>query len=103
MKGKGGTKKNSRYKKQQTKDLYKKSKLNYTELKDSLQKVICSLNSLLQRYSEKTELATFLCSVASQFCFEENDSIDGDSNSAKTVNIQDELEALRYKKERVIH
>ena len=96
MKGKGGKNKNSRSNRQEAKPITKKSDLSYRELKENLQMVINSLGTLVLRCKEKTELATFLTSVSSQFCFEEKQVIYGDTNLVETFTIEDELDALRY-------
>ena len=94
MKGKGDKKKRS--KNQEAREIHKKSNLGYKELKDNLLMIINNLESLVLRCSEKTELGSFLASVASEFCLEESEVKYEDTNSTSVITIEEELQALWY-------
>ena len=78
-KGKGGTNKSSRLRRQE--ERHKKSNMSHGELKTNLLMIISNLETLVVRSSEKTDLGSFLASVSSSFYFEEVEVKDEEINS----------------------
>ena len=93
-KGKGGTNKSSRLRRQE--ERHKKSNLSHVELKTNLLMIISNLETLVVRSSEKTDLGSFLAFVSSSFYFEEVEVKDEEINPADQITKEDVLDALWY-------